>query len=153
MYQNIEDFSEKYEIQALQWLNLEIEKAFSDLSLELIHSARIMLTTENNPEGIIKAASGRHSDSLMVKVEKTAQYNDTLYLYSNVPYDITILTGQPFQVPTPQVLYIWITRKQRRGVFTGAKRGSYATLPFNYVGYVIEKEKDNIISRFQRIGK
>ena len=164
--ENIKQWTDKYKIEALQWLNLEIAKAFSDLSPQILKKARIILTTENNPEGIIKAASGRHSDRLQISVKPVGEYEKKLYLYSNVDYDITILTGNPFEGPTPAQLYIWIQRKQRRGVFSGLdakslsyainrsmkKRGVYATQPFNYVGYTIEKTEKNIIDRFRKIG-
>jgi len=165
---------EKYYLDSIKWLNLQLSQFYSDISPKLIESARGILI-ENK-----KVASGLHMTGIQTNVEMIAELKSNLYLFSPVkspkgfPYDTVILAGSKYttKAPPPSSLYVWIEQKARRGAFQGVngdkqkmrslafaisksilKRGTHKTLPFDYVGLTISKEKSYIINRFMEIDK
>ena len=165
---SIEKDLDNYKNNIITWFESEIYKAFSDLAPAIIEGAAVVLM-ENN-----KFAGGKHIKGLQTKVKPIAKNELGFYLFSDAKsekgfeYDKVILAGSHYtnKMPPPTALEAWIIQKQARGMFTAVKdtrslsfaiaktifkRGHHATFPFDYIGFMLDREKANIIKRFQEI--
>lgn len=160
---NADKVMPEFVAEASRWLNNTIYKVFGDLSPMLIDSAKIFLTKDQ------VIASKSHINNLKVTVKEIGKSKYGLYLYSTVPYDLTILTGEPFVLPTIGELYFWISSKINLGIW-GWKgrgepnimsqaqsiqsrmraRGAYRGLPYDYVGLVVNDNSQMIIDTFNK---